>query len=119
ARNAAFDQLRKRKIAIFSEIDTSNADTDSGDGFGDSIADESMLADEIAHQAELGKSLSHALATLPPAHRAVVILHDFNEMTFEEIAEMSDVPMNTVKSQYRRSLITLRKLLVGDDAPKP
>jgi DNA-directed RNA polymerase specialized sigma24 family protein len=41
-------------------------------------------------------------------HRAVLVMHYREEMTFDEIAEAIGKPMNTVKSWHRRALFKLR-----------
>ena len=52
-----------------------------------------------------------ALATLPPLRRAVMVLRYYEDMTEIEVARVLDRPLNTVKSDIRRSLERLRPLL--------
>jgi DNA-directed RNA polymerase specialized sigma24 family protein len=40
-------------------------------------------------------------------------MHEREDMTFQEIADATKEPMNTVKSRYRRALASLRERLLG------
>jgi RNA polymerase sigma-70 factor, ECF subfamily len=57
---------------------------------------------------KLSEGLMHALAGLPPEHRAVVVLRHLLEYTPGEIAKMLDLPRGTVNSRLRRGLDALR-----------
>jgi RNA polymerase sigma-70 factor (ECF subfamily) len=52
-----------------------------------------------------------ALDRLPPAHRAVLVLHFLEEFSLEEIATITDTPLGTVKSRMHYAKQALRKLL--------
>jgi RNA polymerase sigma-70 factor (ECF subfamily) len=58
------------------------------------------------------EKLLHAAGTLPPASRAVVLLHYFEEMPLAEIAAVLDLNLGTVKSRLAYGLAQLRKDLV-------
>ena len=55
--------------------------------------------------------LEAALARLPPGYRTVVILHDVEGFTHEQIAARLDISANTSKSQLSRGRQVLRSLL--------
>ncbi|HTL18027.1 MAG TPA: sigma factor-like helix-turn-helix DNA-binding protein, partial [Patescibacteria group bacterium] len=57
------------------------------------------------------RALSAALAELPAEQRAVVHLKVWEGMTFETIAELLDIPLNTAASRYRYGLDKLRARL--------
>ncbi len=106
ARNATFDILRKKKDVSFSRLAGSGADDDD---VAASIPDSRDLAD-IEFDREVSKEiLEESLAKLPIERRAIVILHDIDGLTFEEIGRVMGKPMNTVKSHYRRALLALRE----------
>jgi RNA polymerase sigma-70 factor (ECF subfamily) len=55
--------------------------------------------------------LAGALDELPPDQRAVVHLKLWEGLTFEQIAEALDIPLNTAASRYRYGLDKLRERL--------
>lgn len=55
--------------------------------------------------------LSDALAGLPPEQRAVIHLKLWEGMTFDRIAALLDIPLNTAASRYRYGVDKLRGLL--------
>lgn len=55
--------------------------------------------------------ITEALATLPERPREIVRMAFFDEMTHEQIAEHTAVPLGTVKSDIRRGLARLRRYL--------
>ena len=57
----------------------------------------------------LDSSLLAALATLPPDHRAVIVLRHLLEYTPGEIAKLLGVPRGTVNSRLRRGLDSLKE----------
>ena len=63
----------------------------------DAIAEKLLVAD--------------ALRSLPDRARRVVMLHYFDDLTHRQIAERMSMPLGTVKSDIRRSLMQLRKQL--------
>ena len=55
--------------------------------------------------------LERAITMLSPEQREVVHWHVFEGMTFQEIANASDVSINTIAARYRYALARLRQLL--------
>jgi RNA polymerase sigma-70 factor (ECF subfamily) len=55
--------------------------------------------------------ITEALATLPDRPRRIVELAFYQDLTHEQIAEQTDVPLGTVKSDIRRGLARLRRYL--------
>lgn len=54
-----------------------------------------------------------ALARLPPQFRAAVVLREYYGLTYQEIAETLDIPIDTVKSRISRGRQALVDLLAG------
>ncbi|MFZ2303379.1 MAG: RNA polymerase sigma factor [Minisyncoccia bacterium] len=107
AHNTAIDFLRKRKISVFSDFDTK----DERNAITDTLADIAPLAPEIFEKEETKKLLDSALEQISPMHHEVLALYYEEDLTFNEIGEILNKPLNTVKSQYRRALEELRKIL--------
>jgi len=75
-------------------------------------ADELGETDWPQHDsAGIGMDLDSALATLPPAVRLCVILSCQDGMSHGEIAELTELPLGTVKSHIRRGTQRLQQLL--------
>jgi RNA polymerase sigma-70 factor (ECF subfamily) len=110
ARNNALDHLKKKRAKAFSDMD----DTENDIAFADTIVDDEPLAPEIFARAAISDELTASMESLHPDHRAVLIMHYHEGMTFDEIAEIMDKPMNTVKSWHRRSLQKVRDSLEKD-----
>ena len=62
--------------------------------------------------------LRAAVEELPPEQREVVLLRHESELTFREIAEITDVSINTALGRMRYALINLRKIMLPDAAAK-
>lgn len=107
AHNATIDYLRKQKRYI----DVSGwSDEDSSTDYFDRMEDESNVdADVQLAEDETRASLMRHIAKLPEEQRSVVLLRHYYEMPFKEIAELTDVSINTALGRMRYALINLRK----------
>jgi RNA polymerase sigma-70 factor (ECF subfamily) len=63
--------------------------------------------DEAAFRTELSAAMAH----LPPEQRAVVHLKLWEGLTFEQIGQALELPLNTAASRYRYGLDKLRELM--------
>lgn len=61
--------------------------------------------------AELSARLAAALERLDDRYREVVVLADMHDATYEEVAEVLDIPLGTVRSRLHRGRLELRRLL--------
>jgi RNA polymerase sigma-70 factor, ECF subfamily len=59
----------------------------------------------------VGSEVESALKKLPDEFRIAVILSDIEEMSYQEIADATDVPIGTVRSRIARGRAMLRRLL--------
>ena len=73
--------------------------------------DEIASADDSIERALLGWQISAALARLTPEHRQVIRLAHFQGMRLREIAELTGIPLGTVKSRVSYALRGLRLAL--------
>lgn len=109
ARNTAIDFLRKRKNILFSELDLSAQE--DATKFEEKLRDIEPLPDEIFMRKELGKELENVLLKIRPDWREIILLYYSENMTFKEISEVVNKPLNTVKSHHLRALHQIRGLL--------
>lgn len=108
ARNMAIDFIRKRRREDLSDMMEDASDTSEGDSYGKSIyggAHASPVEDEVIADA----SIKEALALLNDKEREVIHLKILSDMTFKEIAELTDTPMGTVTWRYQSALKKLRR----------
>ena len=66
---------------------------------------------ELAEGEERQRILTAAIATLPDAQRIMVVLYHTQGLAYEEIAEVTGLPMGTVKSRLNRARLALRDRL--------
>jgi RNA polymerase sigma-70 factor, ECF subfamily len=102
ARNLAIDHLRRRRGVSLDETD------DSGQARVDRLVAGGPDALEQLLDFERGALLAAAIGELPAIHREVLTLRFEEEMKLEQIAEVSGVPISTVKSRLHRALESLR-----------
>lgn len=60
------------------------------------------------------EALRGALIKLSPEHREAVVLHELEELTYEEAASVLGVPVGTVKSRLFHAFAHLRRLLTAE-----
>ena len=70
-------------------------------------------ATDASHDTKVAEAMriADALRALPPVRKAVIVLRYYEDLPEAEIARILDRPLNTIKSDIRRSLETLRPLL--------
>lgn len=72
-----------------------------------------------AQHSQTSAALTRALDRLPENQRLVVLLHDSEGYTLEEIQRIADVPLGTLKSRLHRGRTRLAELLPGLSEKKP
>jgi RNA polymerase sigma-70 factor (ECF subfamily) len=77
------------------------------------IPDESYRPDVITDSGIKDKIIQNALLKVSPAYREVVVLRDIQDLSYEEIAEITGLNVGTVKSRINRGRAQLQKMLKG------
>jgi len=104
---------RHRKQEVTIDIDTSSQDEDIETfSLRDSLADQRDSPFECASQSETRARVEEALREVPEAFRSVLILREIEGMQYDEIAEILNLNMGTVKSRLLRGRATLRHALL-------
>lgn len=104
----ALDHLKKKKRSV----PLSKYDQESGtNAVTDSLQDEEPLPPEVFERKELASQLDEILHSLSDDQRAVVLLYYREHLSMEEISQVMERPVNTVKSWHLRALRTLKRLL--------
>jgi RNA polymerase sigma-70 factor (ECF subfamily) len=68
---------------------------------------------QAADRQELSAKVEAAINCLSPQHRDVIVLHELQGLTYQEVATMLNVPVGTVKSRLSNAFRRLRDLLGG------
>ncbi len=67
------------------------------------VVDEKPTPDEAFEQKELWNYLQDLIANLSPEYRMVIVLRDINGYSYEEIAQITETSLGTVKSRLNRA----------------
>ena len=103
--NAAIDQLRKGKRQ------REEASLDDGDLPLD-VPDRQPGPQEAAESAELQRAVADGLRELSEDHRQILLLREYQGLSYDEIAQALEVDLGTVKSRISRARRALRKILL-------
>ena len=77
----------------------------------DTLMDESESPFDMVVHEEIRERVEEELRQVSEPYRTTVILRDLEEMSYEEIAEITDVSLGTVKSRLTRGREALRRRL--------
>lgn len=104
AHNQVIDYFRQAKQQ--NNVNESDAGYDilNTRRFSDTTVEDKIVADQIDND------VRKLIAKLPEEQREVVIMRYFADMSFKEIAEQTDVSINTALGRMRYALINLRKM---------
>lgn len=107
ATNLFYDELRKRK-RVRSPLSL-DAPRQMEDGFLDwEVASDAPSPDEDLSTQEFYEQLKLAIADLPEAFRTTIVLREIEGLAYEEIAEVTNVSLGTVKSRIARARARLQ-----------
>jgi RNA polymerase sigma-70 factor (ECF subfamily) len=104
-RNKAFDHLRRSDAAV--EIDADQFDRE----VMNALQDPQATPIEALQMSGDAKALAWCMSALEGAHRQVVALAYFHDLSHSEVATRMQLPIGTVKTWIRRSLDKLRVCL--------
>jgi RNA polymerase sigma factor (sigma-70 family) len=108
AGNLARSEYRKRKRQRTYSLHSVNRDNEE---YEMEIPDESFSPDTHTESTIQDRFIQEALNEIPPSFREVVVLRDVQQLAYEEIAEITGLPMGTVKSRINRGRTKLQELL--------
>jgi RNA polymerase sigma-70 factor (ECF subfamily) len=114
ARNRLIDLVRQKQDLLASEMSASALDDESA---FDALADsehESIAPDVALDKKRQTAALHAAIRSLPGEQKEALVLQQFNGLSLDEIAEITAVPVETVKSRLRYAMQKLRSQLQGN-----
>lgn len=77
------------------------------------LQDKDCGPEEHASDAQLSEHIQHAINQLPRDQKAMILLREIEELSYEEIAQVLNLPLGTVKSRLARARCDLKKSLEG------
>ena len=110
-RNLCIDHLRKRALRKHPSLDESRGEEGEGPTLGEQTADPRASVEREATGTELKERIARAVDKLPDDQREVFLMREVVNLPFKEIAEITNVPENTVKSRMRYALERLQEAL--------
>ena len=112
ANNAAIDHLRRKELDTLSLDGAPDAVTsERREGTSLQIADQSESPLQELEARELGGEIERAIAQLRPEYQSCILLRHVQGYAYEEISDMLDLPLGTVKTYIHRARSELRTLL--------
>jgi RNA polymerase sigma-70 factor (ECF subfamily) len=104
-RNIWFNQLRQRRRAQLIAMDGEGNPTDIAETAKDPYA---FYVSKMEHE-----QVREAIQQLPVDFREIILLREFEELSYQEIATILDCPAGTVMSRLARARAKLRTLLLA------
>jgi RNA polymerase sigma-70 factor, ECF subfamily len=112
ANNAAIDHLRRREVNTLSLDGAPNATSqDDIEATALQVGDKSETPLAELESRELGSAIERAIGQLRPEYRSCILLRHVEGLAYEEIAQMLDLPLGTVKTYIHRARHELRGML--------
>ena len=118
--NCCLSHLRRQKIRRHGSLDDT-LEEGAAPLSGQIASGRELSGPEHVEQAEARTVLLRVLGELEPEMRGILVLRDMQDLDYQQIAEVLQVPVGTVKSRLFRARAALReaaeKLLGGSDSP--
>jgi RNA polymerase sigma-70 factor (ECF subfamily) len=107
--NLCRNELRRRKFRMYSL--EGMAEREDEDKLRIDIADETRKPDTDLEKKEIGQIVREAVGKLPEKFRTPLVLRDIQDLTYEEIGGILDLPEGTVKSRINRARLRVKEML--------
>lgn len=112
ANNAAIDHLRRRELDTLSLEGSPHAETpEAVEATALQIGDRQESPLDTVEARELGGQIELAIGQLRPEYRSCILLRHVEGRAYEEIAEILNLPLGTVKTYIHRARNELRQAL--------
>ncbi|MEH7009736.1 RNA polymerase sigma factor SigW [Neobacillus niacini] len=108
ATNLCIDRIRKKKPDYYLDAEVSGTD---GLTMYSQLASNSPLPEKELESLELQESVQKEILKLPEKYRSVIVLKYIEELSLNEISEILDLPLGTVKTRIHRGREALRQQL--------
>lgn len=112
--NTCKDFIRKKKEVLYLDNDIKGEEGN----IKRELEDSSDTPETILERKELKKEIEKAIMEINSDHREVIVLRDIREYSYEEIAEILDCSIGTVKSRINRGRKALKDVLLKSSSFK-
>jgi RNA polymerase sigma-70 factor (ECF subfamily) len=103
--NTAIDRLRRRRPSV-------SLDDLSGEAISDPSGER---PEQVTLQRDTTQRVRRAIAALPPAARMTLLLREYEQLSYKEIAEVLQVPIGTVMSRLNYARQALKRSLADQE----
>lgn len=112
AHNATVDHIRKKELDTLSLDGSPHARTqEQAEATSLTPADTSLDPEQYTQSQEIGSEIEAAISELRPQYREAILLWHVEGRPYDEIADIMDLPLGTVKTYIHRGRNELRKKL--------
>ncbi len=111
ALNRITDLYRKKKPSSFSYLDSAGMDEETPLMLQDILPSLDGTPEDEMMRDLIWESINEALDEMPDSQREVFLLHEFEDKSFKEIAEITGEVVNTLISRKRYAVLYLREKL--------
>ncbi len=109
--NAALMRMRSERRHHEAPLEEASPRYTEAGEIADPVDDWSPAVDDQASNAELAAYAAKAVDRLPETYRSVFILRELEDLSTEEVAQILDLTLPTVKTRLHRARLALRKSL--------
>jgi len=104
--NAAFDQAKKSRRRRALPLEGGH------DELAEQLPESTPAPSQGLERAELLRTVRDGIGALPEHYRAILVLREYEDMSYEELAELLQIPLGTVESRLFRARAKLREWLL-------
>ncbi len=107
AYNACVNHVQKKRVALWDDL----YETEESAGFLEHCPGEGITPDRYAEVEDLRARVRREIGQLPPLLGVIITLYHLEDMAYDEVAQVLDMPLGTVKSYLFRARQQLRERL--------
>src|SRR5579871_1819777 len=113
ARNLCINRVRQRDRQRSLKIESldQTRDSDDDEGLTREVADWTHSPHQVLEEKELHQRILAAIESLPPDYKEVVLLREFQQMSYNEIVAATGLSLENVKTRLSRARAMLRRKL--------
>lgn len=104
ARNVCLNRIRRSSIVREESLDSLTEDQ----CYDDFLPDDSADVERIVETHEIQRIVNSVLATLPSEQRLLIVLRDFEQLSYEEISLVTEMSLSNVKSRLHRARMAFK-----------